>query len=147
MLKHRNTEKSAEKCELTIIEGAQQPDDELRDNEDSLESRLLVRLHCRHGKQLLTYLHPASLCSRNTFVGVVKTHRLLLNTVTDHYVPRLFEASLENKIVVRPRTVKEIIDHFPLAKGAKSDPQLIWRFDDSEVKVKSLEDGADTKGM
>jgi cell cycle checkpoint control protein RAD9A len=88
--------------------------------------------------------------STNAFYipGVVKTHRLLLNTVTEHYVPRLFDATLENKVVVRPKAIKEIVDHFPMAKGGgfKGDPQLIWRFDEGEVKVKSLEEAVGARG-
>lgn len=144
VLKHRNNEKSVEKCELMISEGGRGRE-EAGDDEDSFESRLLVILHCKHGEGSVFSLTP--LCSFDFGVGVVKTHRLLLNTVTDHYVPRLMEVTLENKVVIRPRTAKEIIDHFPLAKGGKNDPQLIWRFSDEEVRVKTLENGVDSKGM
>ena len=78
--------------------------------------------------------------------GIVKTHRLLLNTPGEHVVPNLPDAPNENRVSVRPRTVKEIVDHFPAAKGPKSDPQLIWRFGEDEVTVKSIESSIDVKG-
>lgn len=42
--------------------------------------------------------------------------------------------------------MRDIIEHFPLAKGSKSDPQLVWTFGDDEVKVKSIETSLDAKG-
>ncbi len=45
ILRHRTVEKSVERCELSIIEGNEQ---EGEDN-DTLESKLIVRLHCKHG--------------------------------------------------------------------------------------------------
>ncbi|KLO17135.1 hypothetical protein SCHPADRAFT_994599 [Schizopora paradoxa] len=127
ILRHRNNDKSAEKCEFIVVEG-QQPEtqDEAREDEDSLESRLILRLHCKH--------------------GVVKTHRLLLNEASDNFVPIKPQNDQENRICVHPRTLKDIIDHFPFSKSAKSDPQLIWRFGDLEVSVQSVDGGIDTKG-
>ncbi|THH11313.1 hypothetical protein EW145_g735 [Phellinidium pouzarii] len=126
ILKHRNTDKSAEKCELTIIDGVGTPDEEIRDDEDTLESRLIVRLHCKH--------------------GIVKTHRLLLNNPSNDDAPRIQNGDNESRIVVQAHAVKEIIEHFPNSRCLKSDPELIWRFDDDEVKIKSLEKGIDAKG-
>ena len=40
-----------------------------------------------------------------------------------------------------------MIEHFPSAKGGgKSDPQLIWGFGDSDIRLKSWETGVDSKG-
>lgn len=54
VLKHRTVEKTVERCELSIVEGVQSTQhadqDENDEDEDSLESRLIVRLHCKHGK-------------------------------------------------------------------------------------------------
>ena len=50
ILKHRTVEKLASRCDLSIIEGT--PDDraeEEQEEEDSLESRLVIKLHCKHG--------------------------------------------------------------------------------------------------
>ena len=52
ILKHKNNEKACEKCEFVITDGPSQTtsledDDEER---DTLESRLTVRLHCKHGE-------------------------------------------------------------------------------------------------
>ena len=54
ILKHRTIEKTVDRCELSIVEGfvptenAGQDEDE--EDRDSLESRLVVRLHCKHGE-------------------------------------------------------------------------------------------------
>jgi hypothetical protein len=40
-----------------------------------------------------------------------------------------------------------MIEHFPVSKGARSDPQLIWNFGESEVEVKSFESSLDSKGQ
>lgn len=45
ILKHRTVEKSVERCELSIVEG----NDQEGDREDGLESKLILRLHCKHG--------------------------------------------------------------------------------------------------
>ncbi|KAI5119131.1 hypothetical protein M0805_005737 [Coniferiporia weirii] len=126
ILRHKNTEKSTEKCEFTIIDGVDTPEEEVREDEDTLESRLIVRLHCKH--------------------GIVKTHRLLLNNPTNDDAPAIRSGDNESRLVVQSYAVKEMIEHFPNAKGPRSDPELIWRFDDNEVKVKSMEKGIDAKG-
>ena len=62
ILKHKTNEKACEKCEFVITDGPSQTvsldDDEER---DSLESRLTVRLHCKHGTYLL-YSLPFPTC-------------------------------------------------------------------------------------
>lgn len=42
-------EKNVEKCDITIIEGAQPESGDGDDDEDSLESKLIIRLHCKYG--------------------------------------------------------------------------------------------------
>ena len=120
-MKHRNTDKTAEKCDFIISDGGPTAEDE-----DSFESRLIVRLYCKH--------------------GIVKTHRLLLNMPTTDEAPLIPTGEDENRILVQARAVKEIIEHFPTTKGPKSDPELVWSFEEDEVKVKSMERGIDTKG-
>lgn len=40
-----------ERCELSIVEGKPTVEgEEVDENEDSLESKLIVRLHCKHGE-------------------------------------------------------------------------------------------------
>ena len=53
----------------------------------------------------------------------------------------------ESRLTIGPRAVKDMIEHFPIAKGAKADPQLIWSFGESEVGLRSLESSFDPKGM
>ncbi|PIL25203.1 hypothetical protein GSI_13092 [Ganoderma sinense ZZ0214-1] len=127
ILKHKTNEKACEKCEFVITDGPSQTisldDDEER---DSLESRLTVRLHCKH--------------------GIVKTHRLSLNPMTDPLSPSMPDPSLETVITVGPKTMKSMLEHFPFSKGSKSDPQLVWNFHEDQVVLRSLESGANGKG-
>ncbi|KAJ7072368.1 Rad9-domain-containing protein [Mycena amicta] len=125
ILRHKTIEKSVEKCELSIVEGtgASEP---RADDQDGLESRLIVRLHCKH--------------------GVIKTHRLLLLTLTSFLAPGVPDAYNESHLTVGPRAIKDMIEHFPVPKGARSDPQLIWNFGEAEVEVKSYESSLESKG-
>ena len=52
----------------------------------------------------------------------------------------------ESHVVIGPKAMRDMIDHFPSTRG-KADPQLIWVFDDSEVQVRSLENSVDGKGV
>ncbi|KAF8210184.1 Rad9-domain-containing protein, partial [Mycena galopus ATCC 62051] len=125
ILRPRTVEKSVERCELSITDGAQ-ANDRSDEDQDGLESKLIVRLHCKH--------------------GVVKTHRLLLLTLTSFLAPGAPDPSNESHLTVGPRALRDMIEHFPVAKGARSDPQLIWNFGESEVEVKSFESSLDSKG-
>ncbi|KIJ61309.1 hypothetical protein HYDPIDRAFT_42715 [Hydnomerulius pinastri MD-312] len=124
ILKHRTIEKTVERCELLIVEGAahEEPDED----EDTLESRLIVRLHCKH--------------------GIIKTHRLPLLIPTSLLCPGVPDSSNESRLTIGPRAIKDITEHFPNGRGMKSDPQLVWTFGDTDVDVKSLESSIDTKG-
>lgn len=59
ILKHRTVEKSVERCEFVISDGPPpQPDDSVDEDEqeeDTLESTLVLRLHCQHGMCALTH--------------------------------------------------------------------------------------------
>ncbi|KAJ7045466.1 Rad9-domain-containing protein [Mycena alexandri] len=124
ILRHRTVEKSVERCELSIVNGGAQ--DTADEDQDGLESKLIVRLHCKH--------------------GVVKTHRLLLLTLTSFLAPGVPDAANESHLTVGPRAIRDMIEHFPVPKGVRSDPQLIWNFGESEVEVKSFESSLDSKG-
>lgn len=79
--------------------------------------------------------------------GVVKTHRLLLLVPTALLAPGIPDSSNESRLSIGPKAVKDMIEHFPSAKGGgKSDPQLIWGFGDSDIQLKSWETGVDSKG-
>ncbi|KAF9051091.1 hypothetical protein BDZ89DRAFT_524459 [Hymenopellis radicata] len=122
ILRHRAVDKTVEKCELSIVDGGSGEDDE----QDSLESKLVVVLHCKH--------------------GVIKTHRLLLSTPNSLMAPGAPDASTESFLTVGPRAIKDMVEHFPMARGNKSDSQLIWNFGENEVEVKTLESSIDSKG-
>ncbi|KAG8213888.1 Rad9-domain-containing protein [Butyriboletus roseoflavus] len=125
IFKHRTIEKTVERCELVIVEGPS--GDQLQEDEDTLESRLVVRLHCKH--------------------GIVKTHRLPLLIPTSLLSPGVPESENESRLTIGPRAIKDITEHFPSGRGMKSDPQLVWTFGDTDVDVKSLESSIDTKGQ
>lgn len=90
-------------------------------NEDSLESRLIVRLHFR--------------------LGVVKTHRLLLNSPMNDDAPVVFNELYESRILVQAHIVKEMIEHFPNTRGSKNDPELVWTFTDEDVRISNVDKG------
>ncbi|KAI0369203.1 hypothetical protein BV20DRAFT_1021341 [Pilatotrama ljubarskyi] len=128
ILKHKTIEKSCEKCEFVISDGASQ---ECRlenedDDHDTLESRLTVRLHCKH--------------------GVVKTHRLPLNAANNLMSPSMPDSANESRLTIGPKALRNMLDHFPFGKGGKTDPQLIWNFYETDVQLRSLESSVDAKG-
>ncbi|RDB24994.1 Cell cycle checkpoint control protein RAD9A [Hypsizygus marmoreus] len=127
ILKHRTVEKTVERCEMSIVEGHQPTDEETpQADQDMLENKLIIRLHCKH--------------------GVVKTHRLVLLTPSSLMAPGVPDALNESNLTIGPKAVKDMIEHFPLARGIKSDPQLIWSFGESEVELRSFESSIDSKG-
>ncbi|KAI0819150.1 Rad9-domain-containing protein, partial [Trametes gibbosa] len=128
ILKQKTVVKSCEKCELLISDGASQDvrPDGTDEDRDTLESRLTVRLHCKH--------------------GVVKTHRLALNAAENLMSPTMSEADSESRLTIGPKALRYMLDHFPFGKGSKSDPQLIWNFHETEVQLRSLECSVDAKG-
>ncbi|KAI0272404.1 Rad9-domain-containing protein [Gloeopeniophorella convolvens] len=119
ILKHKTLEKTVDRIDFVIVDGVSSPEDE---DHDSLESRLILRLHCKH--------------------GIVKTHRLLLQAGSGQLQLHEPEALNESHVVIGPKAMKDMIDHFPSTRG-KADPQLIWVFDDTEVHVRSLENSLD----
>jgi len=51
ILKHRAIEKTVERCEFTVVEATDlYEQDEQDEDHDTLESRLIIRLHCKHGR-------------------------------------------------------------------------------------------------
>jgi cell cycle checkpoint control protein RAD9A len=77
--------------------------------------------------------------------GIVKTHRLVLQTPSSQLHLHVPEALNESRVVIGPKAMRDMIDHFPSTRG-KADPQLIWVFDDTEVQVRSFETSLDGKG-
>lgn len=126
ILKHRTIDKAVERCELSILEGRPQSEDELDDDRDSLESRLIIKLHCK--------------------LGIVKTHRLALLIPNSLLSPGVPDSQNESHLTIGPRAVRDITEHFPSGRSMKSDPQLVWTFGETDVDVKSLESSLDTKG-
>ncbi|KAJ4468129.1 Rad9-domain-containing protein [Lentinula aciculospora] len=124
ILKHKTVELTLERCEISIVEGvsAEEAADE---SQDGLESKLIVRLHCKH--------------------NVIKTHKLLLSGSTTLLAPGAPDTSNETLLRIGPRAIRDMIEQFSLPKGVKSDPQLIWTFGETDVSVRSLESSIDTR--
>lgn len=122
ILKHRSSDKTVEKCELSIQEGS----DDASEEADGLESRLLIRLFCKH--------------------GVTKTHRLIISPPQSLLAPEAPDPEQESQLTIGPLAMRDLISHFPAARNAKSDPQLKWSFDYNEFRVSSFESSLDSRG-
>ncbi|KAJ3554908.1 hypothetical protein NP233_g12328 [Leucocoprinus birnbaumii] len=122
VLKHKTVEKAVERCELSIVEGSDV--DPTSDEEvDSLESKLIIRFLCKH--------------------GVVKTHRLVLSIPTALISPGVPDSPNQARLNIGPAALRNMLEHFPMNKGAKADPQLIWTFDNENVSLKTCESSMD----
>lgn len=142
ILKRGASDKAVEKCELSIVD----PEVEgMGEEEDSLESKLVVRMYCKHGG---FFLCPAD--RRHVFMffssGVVKTHKLPLHTIESAHQFTDHAGEDESYVTIGPKMLKDIIEHFPSVRGNKGDPQLVWGFGDSEVIIRSMETSLDTRG-
>ena len=124
-----------------------------------MESRLIVRLHCKHGKFTFVLTIIKFIASRLAassrfhrlnvphYTGVVKTHRLPLNPASMLNSPTMTDPNSESQLSVEPKMLKSLLEQFPFSKGSKTDPQLIWQFKFNEVKLRSIETSVDAKGM
>ncbi|CCO26391.1 hypothetical protein BN14_00414 [Rhizoctonia solani AG-1 IB] len=123
ILRHKTVEKSLEKCELSIVEGVEggATEDEDQSDDRSVESKLVIRLHCKF--------------------GVIKTHKLYLNQPPVILAPT-FPLQRPSRVAIGPRAMKDLLDHF----GRRADAQLQWMFNDDEVRIRSLERDADNQG-
>jgi len=139
ILKHKTVEKSVERCELSIMEG----NDQDGEDEDNLESRMVVRLHCKHGGPALFSMAIAD----TLWVGIIKTHRLLLLTPASLMAPGVPDSTNESRITIGPKSMSELFQHFSSSKSAKSDPQLIWTFEENEVGLQSMESSIESRGQ
>lgn len=72
---------------------------------------------------------------------------MILQTPSAMMAPGSPDTDNESHLTIGPRAVKDMLEHFPVARGTKSDPQLVWSFKDTEVEVKSLETSLDSKGQ
>jgi cell cycle checkpoint control protein RAD9A len=133
-----------ERLDLIIVDGVSNYEDE---DLDGLEGKLTVRLHCKHGEITVSLVCRVFIETNMPWPpsGIVKTHRLVLQTPSSHLHLHVPEALNESHVVIGPKAMRDMIDHFPTTRG-KADPQLIWVFDDAEVHVRSFETSLDGKG-
>ncbi|KZT38458.1 hypothetical protein SISSUDRAFT_1061996 [Sistotremastrum suecicum HHB10207 ss-3] len=121
IIKPRGLDRSVEKIVLEIHDGPEfeKNHGESSTRKSSVESKFLVRAHCKH--------------------GVIKTHKLIIDVNTTVMTPRVPDASTGSRVTIGSEVIKDILDHFPMGKAMKSDPQLIWHFSGTDVRVRSLE--------
>ncbi|KIO32475.1 hypothetical protein M407DRAFT_213536, partial [Tulasnella calospora MUT 4182] len=126
ILKNHGADKNVERCEIAIVPG-RSPDSTPQasgttasSGADHFSSILVIRLHCKY--------------------GVKKTHRLSLSPPSPLLAPNLPVTSTQSSVVVGPRAVKDLMDHFNLTKakgGRAAGLRLIWEWGADEVNVKS----------
>ncbi|KAG8986690.1 hypothetical protein FRB90_003847 [Tulasnella sp. 427] len=126
ILRNHGADKNVERCEIAIVPGrlgdsAPRASGTTTSSQgESFSSTLLIRLHCKY--------------------GVKKTHRLALNPPSPLVAPNLPVTSTQSSVVVGPRAVKDLMDHFNLTKtkgGRAAGLRLIWEWGGEEVTVKS----------
>ncbi|KAG8923465.1 hypothetical protein FRC00_006238, partial [Tulasnella sp. 408] len=126
ILKNHGADRNVERCEIAIVPG-RSPDSTPQasgttasSGADHFSSILVIRLHCKY--------------------GVKKTHRLSLSPPSPLLAPNLPVTSTQSSVVVGPRAVKDLMDHFNLTKakgGRAAGLRLIWEWGGDEVNVKS----------
>lgn len=47
------------------------------------------------------------------------------------------------RVNIGPTGLRNMLEHFPMHKGTKTDPQLVWTFNESEVGLKTCESSMD----
>lgn len=73
----------------------------------------------------------------------MKTHRLVLSIPVALLAPGVPDTPNQARINIGPGALRNMLEHFPMQRGAKADPQLIWTFSDSEVGLKTCESSMD----
>jgi cell cycle checkpoint control protein RAD9A len=75
--------------------------------------------------------------------GVVKTHRLVLSIPLALMAPGVPDTLDQARVHIGPAGLRNMLEHFPMQRGTKADPQLIWTFNESEVGLKTCESSMD----
>lgn len=78
--------------------------------------------------------------------GVIKTHKLTLMTTASLLTPGASENTTQSTVSIGPKAIREMVDHFPLGKGGKLDPQLVWTFGEVDVGLRTTESSMDARG-
>ena len=76
----------------------------------------------------------------------MKTHRLPLLALATLLAPGVPDATNISRLTIGPKVLKDLLDHFPISKSSRSDPQLVWTFDATEIGLKSVESAIDSRG-
>ncbi|KAG9053368.1 hypothetical protein FS842_008281 [Serendipita sp. 407] len=118
VLKGSGTDKSAERCQLEFIEGVESSLQ--TSEEDSMETRLVVKLFYKH--------------------GITRTHTFAISEPISTAAPALPHADELSSVQIGGRTLKELIEHFPRHERrsiAATEPLLIWQFHHDRTVLKT----------
>jgi len=109
-------EQGVEWCRLSYVEGVE-PSKQTSVDESS-ETRLVVKLNCKHGLYLLT--SPGFLLFK-PFPGVNKTYKLSVAEPSTSGAPALPNKPM-SQVTIGAATVRELLEYFNATKA--SDPKL-----------------------
>ncbi len=76
----------------------------------------------------------------------MKTHRLVLSVPVSVMAPGVPDSSEQARINIGPTALRNMLEHLPIQKGSKADPQLIWSFGERDIALKSCESSM-SKGL
>ena len=109
-------EKGVEWCQLSYVEGVE-PSKQTSVDESS-ETRLVVKLNCKHGPYLLI---SSAFLLTNCIPGVNKTHKLSVAEPSTSGAPALPNKPM-SQVTIGASTVRELLEYFNATKA--SDPKL-----------------------
>lgn len=58
----------------------------------------------------------------------------------------MLDSEDESRLVIAPKALRDVIEHFPFPRGPKADPKLIWKFDEEDVFLRGQEASFDSEG-
>lgn len=82
-------------------------------------------------------------CKNDETAGIVKTHRLVLSIPSALMAPGVPDTPNQARVNIGPTALRNMLEHFPMNKGARADPQLIWSFSNENVSLRTCESSMD----
>ncbi|KAG8830667.1 hypothetical protein FRC17_004501 [Serendipita sp. 399] len=127
VLRGSGTDKSAGRCHLEFLEGVESSLQ--TSDEDSMETRMMVKLFYKH--------------------GITRTHIFAIAEPTSTAAPALPTDDELSSIQIGGRTLKELTEHFPRPERknpAVREPLLIWQFHDDRTILKTEDRWSSSRG-
>jgi hypothetical protein len=145
--------KSRRQGQGRVVDNEDESEEDVQSN--SRESRLILKLICKHG---MCRARSSSTIqnSRRTFdvIGVIKTHSLNLGA-SPFLVATVDPATLTNLFVVPARTLRDWLDHFAASGSTtakagteatgnvnRQESELGWYFHPEQIRVRTWESGS-----